>query len=123
MLQPAISRNRIAKLNQRQRKKLHVAEFQEFLFHVQLRFRQAMDESAYDAWLDSFISFIEARKLLLGAMGGSLPLNETDGIIQRMGRGSPSQADRQAVLDWLIASPEVASASADELIDAWYAAT
>jgi uncharacterized protein YggL (DUF469 family) len=53
-------------------------------------------------------------------MGGHLPLAETSGVVQTMRRGSPSEEDRQFVVNWLRQRPEVASAEVGELVDGWY---
>ncbi len=107
-------------LNRRQRKKLHVGEFQELVFEVRIRFQQPMDDVAHDAFLDGFIALIESRHLAVGGMGGSLPLMETDGIVSAWGRGSPTESDRQAVVDWLRRHPAVASADSSDFMDGWY---
>lgn len=110
----------LRRLNRRQRKKLRVGEFQELIFEVRVQFRQAMNDAAYDVFLDGFIELIESRRLAVGAMGGQLPLFQTDGVVSAWGRGSPSEADRAAVVDWLQQRPEVAHAEAGDLIDGWY---
>lgn len=114
------SNGRIRQLNQRQRKKLHLGEFQELIFSVHAQFSPPLDESACIALWTEFINFIESRNLWVGGLGGDLPLVETEGVIQANGRGSPSEEDRQAVVAWLRARPEVTSASADDLVDGWY---
>lgn len=114
------SARRLHRLNRRQRKKLRLGEFQELIFEVRVAFREPLDEAAYDRFIDGFIDFIESRKLLVGGMGGRLPLAETDGMIAARGRGSPSDEDRRAVLAWLEARPEVVQAEAGEFVDAWH---
>lgn len=111
---------RTRRLNARQRKKRRLGEFRELVFEIRIAFRQPMDDDAYDAWLDAMIGMIEARGLCFGGMGGSLPMRETGGVIQKWGRGSPSEDDRQAVLQWLRDRPEVAHSEAGELADGWY---
>lgn len=119
MLKRLPSARKLQRLNRRQRKKLRVGEFQELVFEVRIRFRQPMDDAAHDAFLDGFIELIESRHLAAGGMGGQQPL-EADGVVSAWGRGSPSEADRTAVLNWLRQHPEVASAEAGDLIDGWY---
>lgn len=114
------SARKIRRLNRRQRKKLRVGEFQQLVFEVRIRFHHPMDDATHDAFLDGFIALIESRQLAVGGMGGRLPILETDGIVSAWGRGSPSEADRQAVVDWLYRQPEVASAQAGDFIDGWY---
>lgn len=97
-----------------------MGEFQELVFEVRIQFCQPMDDASLDAFLDRFIELIESRHLAVGGLGGLLPLLETDGIVSAWGRGSPTEADRQAVLDWLRQRSEVASAEAGDLVDGWY---
>lgn len=120
MAKQPTSAGRIRQLNQRQRKKLHLGEFQQLIFSVHAQFQPPLDESAYMALWTEFIDFIESRNLWIGGLGGDLPLAETEGIIQASDRESPSEEDRQAVVTWLQARPEVSSASAEELVDGWY---
>lgn len=120
MLDRLPSARKVRRLNGRQRKKLRVGEFQELVFEIRIQFRQPLDDTAHDAFLDGFIELIESRHLAAGGMGGQLPLMETGGVISAWGRGSPTEADRQAVLDWLRQSSEVASAEAGDFVDGWY---
>lgn len=107
-------------MNLRQRKKLRVGEFQEFVFEITVRFRQPMEDAALDAFMDGFIDLIESRHLIVGGLGGRLPLMETNGIVSAWRRSSPTNEDRQAVLNWLEKHVEVANAEAGDLIDGWY---
>ncbi len=120
MLNHLPSARTLRRLNRRQRKKLRVGEFQELVFEVRVQFRQPMDEAAYDAFLDGFIEIIESRHLAVGGMGGQLPLMETDGVVSAWGRGSPTEGDRAAIVDWLRQWSGVASADAGDLVDGWY---
>ena len=119
MLNHLPSARTLRRLNRRQRKKVRVGEFQELVFEVQVQFRQPMD-AGYDAFMDGFIELIESRQLAVGGMGGQLPLMETSGVVSVNGRGSPSEADMVAVLDWLRERHEVASAENGDFIDGWY---
>lgn len=120
MLKRKPSAGMIKPLNRRQRKKLRVGEFQELVFRVSIIFRQPLDETGYDRFWDHIIDLIESRNLAVGGLGGKLPLMEADGIIAAWECGSPSEADRQAVLDWLMQYPDVASAEAGDFVDGWY---
>lgn len=108
-------RGRVRRLNQRQRKKLRLGEFQELVFLVRVQFRRPMNEPTYEPFIDEFIDFIESLDLSVGGMGGRLPLAETEGVIQSWGRGSATAEDRHAVVGWLLAREEVAFVSAGEL--------
>jgi uncharacterized protein YggL (DUF469 family) len=120
MLKQVPSARKLARLNRRQRKKLRVGKFQELVFEVRIRFHQPMEEARLDTFLDGVIELIEARQLVVGGLGGTLPLLATDGIVSALKRGSPTEEDRQAVLDWARRRPEVADAAVGELVDGWY---
>ncbi|UZR28048.1 YggL family protein [Methylococcus mesophilus] len=120
MLNRLPSAEKLLRMNRRQRKKLRVGEFQERVFEVRMRFHKPMDDAAHDDFLDGFIALIESRHLAVGGLGGQLPLMETDGIVSAWGRGSPTEEDRQALLDWLRRHPCVASAEAGDFMDGWY---
>ena len=114
------SAGRLHRLNRRQRKKLRLGEFQELIFEVRIVFREPLGGVVYDPFLDAFIDLIEARHLIVGGMGGRLPLTETDGMVSARRRGSPSEDDRQAVLAWIRARSEVARAEVGEFVDGWH---
>lgn len=120
MLNRRPSAARLKRLNRRQRKKLRVGEFQELVFEVRMTFHQPADEASYSGLLDAFIDLIESRRLAVGGLGGRLHLVETDGIVSAWGRGSPTEEDRQSVLDWLKHRPEVLHADVSEFVDGWY---
>ena len=120
MLNHLPSARTLRSLNHRQRKKLRVGEFQELVFEVRVQFHQSMGDAAYDAFLDGFIDLIESRQLAVGGMGGQVPLLETDGVVSAWGRGSPTEEDRAAIVEWLRQRRDVASADAGEFVDGWY---
>ena len=97
--------------SRRLRKKRHVDEFREFGFHVRFALR-ALSAAEADRFWDAFLAeAIEARGLTYG--GGE------QGFVAAL-RGSATEADRDAVRDWLAARPEVMSAEVGSLVDAWY---
>ncbi len=114
------SKSRVDRMNRRQRKKLHVAEFKQLGFTLAGSFRP--QEATYDDFLDEFLVFAESRKLLVGGSFSAKPGDDAglDLLVQSEGLASCTDEDRQAMLDWLGKRPEVASVSASELIDAWY---
>lgn len=120
MLKHMPSVRKLARLNRRQRKKLRVGEFQELVFEISIRFRQPMEGSQLDAFVDEFIDLIEPRRLIVGGIGGRLPLLETEGIVSTWGKGSTTEEDRRAALDWLLRHPDVAGAETGAFIDGWY---
>lgn len=123
MKRDARSTARVRRLNQRQRKKLRVGEFTEYVFDVELTFRELIDDDAHSALIDDLFGFIEERGMIGGGFGGRFPLTETSGVITAMERGSPSEDDREAVAQWLRARPEVANVSVHALVDGWHGGT
>ncbi|MDR2188011.1 MAG: YggL family protein [Azonexus sp.] len=111
------SARKLARLNRRQRKKLRVGEFQELVFEVSIRFGQPMEGLQLDAFVDGFINLVESRRLVAGGGGGRL---EAEWVVSTWGRGSTTEEDRRAVLDWLLSHPEVAGAEAGVFVDGWY---
>jgi uncharacterized protein YggL (DUF469 family) len=105
-------------VRKRLRKKLHVREFQELGFEVRFRLTDHLSQDAFDAVVDAFISqAIEAHGLVCGGGGKNL---EWTVFVTREGRGSATEAHRQAIETWLAASPEVNAVQIGPLVDAWY---
>ncbi|HEY9273421.1 50S ribosome-binding protein YggL [Achromobacter sp.] len=121
MLTRIPTKNRICRLNARQRKKRRLGEFRELCFDVKITFKEPLAAPSYDAWWEAVIDLVESRQLLICGLGGRLPLRETDGIVVAAGRGSPSEEDRKALLVGLQALPEVAGIELGDFYDAWYA--
>lgn len=97
--------------SRRQRKKLHVGEFQEFGFAFKAQLKaDAREEVFVDALLEEVI---EPKGLEFGGWA-------TGGFITKSVRGSVTEEDRTAVSDWLRARSDVASARVSALVDAWY---
>jgi uncharacterized protein YggL (DUF469 family) len=117
MLKHMPSVRKLLRLNRRQRKKLRVGEFQELVFKVSIRFGQPMEGPQFDAFMDGFIDLVESRRLAAGGGGGGL---EAEWVVSTWNRGSTTEEDRRAVLDWLLSHPEVAGAEAGTLQDGWY---
>lgn len=120
MKRDARSTARVRRLNQRQRKKLRVGEFTEYVFDVELTFSEPIDVDSYYGFTDGLFGFLEGRGLLGGGFGGRFPLTATSGVITTLERGSPGEDDREAVAQWLRARPEVANVSVHALVDGWH---
>jgi|GEM_PF-5453200 len=58
----------------------------------------------YEAFIDAFTGFAGAKGLSVWGMGGHLPITQTGAWIQKNGRSSPAQTDRDALLTYLAAS-------------------
>lgn len=114
------STGRLRRLKPRQRKKLRVGEFKEHCFDIELVFNAPMRGEPYHDFINDFFGFLEQRNLLGGGFGGREPFSETEGVIARIERGSPSEEDREAVVQWLRARPEVVDARAQDFKDAWH---
>jgi uncharacterized protein YggL (DUF469 family) len=97
--------------SRRQSKKLHIGEFQElgFLFEATLK-AGANEHTFFEAFLTEAI---DLNKLGFGGWA-------TGGSVEKHGRGSVTEEQRQMVLNWLVARPEVAALSATGLVDMWY---
>lgn len=102
---------------QRLRKKLHVGEFQEFGFNLEVQVKEAISPAAEEILIDAFLG--EVIEPLTLAFGGWV----SGGYVCKGGRGSATEEDRAAIIDWLIARPEVASVRAGELSDVWHGHT
>jgi uncharacterized protein YggL (DUF469 family) len=114
------STSRMRRLNPRQRKKLRVGEFKEHCFDVELVFHAPMRGEPYHDFINDFFGFLEQRGLLGGGFGGREPFSGTEGVIANIARGSPGEEDREAVVQWLRARPEIVDARAKEFKDAWH---
>ncbi len=119
MLKNPTTPKRIARFNFRQRKKLHVGEFQELAFEITVKLHTPISEEAYDTCFWAFIEFIELHNLSFGG-GGSGEEGEFNGVIALPSRGSVTEEDRTRVEAFLRAQPEVLSVQCRELKDAWY---
>ncbi|WP_322405529.1 50S ribosome-binding protein YggL [Massilia luteola] len=114
------STSRMRRLNARQRKKMRVGEFREHCFDVELVFHAPMRGEPYHDFINDFFGALEERGLLGGGFGGREPFSETEGVVARIERGSPTEDDREAVIAWLRARPEVVDARAKDFKDAWH---
>jgi uncharacterized protein YggL (DUF469 family) len=111
---------RLARLSTRQRKKQRVGEFKELGFEVDLVFDMPMDGEPYLDFISDLFLFLESRGLLAGGFSGKKPLLETGGFVARVERGSVTEEEATAVIEWLRARPEVRDAKASHLFDAWH---
>ncbi|RQS76094.1 DUF469 family protein [Burkholderia sp. Bp8963] len=103
--------------NRRQRKKLHIGEFQELAFTVSAQFRGEPSDLERGELIDAFIDFVEANGLLTVA---SAEEDINAYVISGAPRGTTTEADREAVRAWLGARPELAQVELGAFTDAWY---
>ena len=100
--------------SRRLRKKMHIGEFQELGFEYEVQFKETLTPQAQEALMDRFLTeLIEPRNL---GLGGWL----TEGFVTAYLGGSATEADRQAVQDWLSTNINGATVTMSELKDAWY---
>ncbi len=118
MLQ-SLSARKLARLNRRQRKKHHVAEFRELGFTLFVHFKTPQQQADLAQFWDALYLQAEDLALIIGGLGGRLPLSETSAFVVAQ-QGSVSAEQRESLLNWLNAWPAVASANAGEMIDAWH---
>lgn len=99
------------------RKKLRRGEFQELGFAIAFALRAPAGSDAALDIIDNFIAeAIDPQHLALYAGGRE----EWTGFITVFGRGSATEAQKRAVLDWLRAHPRITNVRSGPLIDAWY---
>lgn len=100
--------------SRRLRKKLHLDEFKELGFYVEIEFKEPLAGAVGKELLIAFVEgAIESRGLIYG---GGLEC----GFVCKAGGGSATEEDRSAVQQWLLARSEFASVTVQELTDAWY---
>lgn len=111
MIAPSIRPNPNKRRSRRLRKKLRIAEFQQFGFDYSIVWTQFPTISQQDSFIDGFLEeVILERGLLLG--GGC-----TEGTI--VGRAqNPTVLDQEAVRAWLSACPGVVEVHIGPLVDA-----
>ncbi len=99
--------------SRRLRKKLHVDEFQELGFEVEIHWTAQAVAADMDVLFWRFIAeVIEGQGLCFGG-------SDSAGFIYRQG-ASVTEDDRAALARWLEASSDVASFTVGPLVDAWY---
>lgn len=99
-------------MKKRLRKKLRLREFQEMGFHTDFSLNVTSADAEYAFW-DKLIAFVEKQGLEIGGSISSF-------YATRAGRGTSSDADREALLKWLQEQPEVSSVKVWPLDDAWH---
>ncbi len=107
---------RIDNKSRRIRKKLFLGEFAILGFEISCE-TDINDFDRYDVFVDDFVDYIDGLGLCFG--GGGLELFE--GFLCSTDRyGNATEEQKEQVLAWLEARPEVKTAKASELVDANY---
>jgi uncharacterized protein YggL (DUF469 family) len=114
------ARGRLRRQSARLRKKKHVGEFQELVFQVKAVFTHPLTLAELDRFIDDVITYVESQALCIGAFGGGENVTETEGWVEAWKRGSVTEEQREHMLAWLEARPEVTRAVAGPLFDGWY---
>jgi uncharacterized protein YggL (DUF469 family) len=112
------SQRRLRNTNNRQRKKLHLGEYKQLRGDLSVRFKQVLDNAAFEAWLADWIGWVESNHLYVACFGGAQPFAATDGML--IGEKSLTQEQLDAAVAWLKARPEVAEVTQAVLRDATY---
>lgn len=99
------------KRSRRLRKKLHVGEFKQMGFAFEAALHPGAND---DALIDAFLG--EAIAPMKLCFGGWI----TGGAVCHLDWRSVSEEERDSVLSWVKARPEVISVQATELYDMWY---
>lgn len=103
--------------SRRIRKKLYLGEFA--VYGMQLRCQLSCEtDQEYDQFTDELMAWLEARELccICGASNGIC-----DAVIMPESRyGKPSEADREALTQWLSEQSQVTGVELGELIDLNY---
>jgi uncharacterized protein len=105
-------------MRKRLRKKRRRAEFTEHVFGIRYTLIPGQSDEAVDDFLDRFLTHaVEANDLLCGGGGQGAAW---DFVVTLAGRGSPSEAQRQSLANWLAVQPEVLSYTLGEFVDGWH---
>lgn len=125
----ASSKRRISRLNHRQRKKFFVAEFQQLLVEIKVKFTNNSDQDSYVQFFDNYLNFIENNHLYtIGINGVKNGIAETvvfPRLKDKNGNyvskaGSATVEDLELVRNWLFGRTEVGSILMCQLIDSNY---
>lgn len=104
--------------NRRQRKKMHLGEFQEMGFMVSAKLAGEHSEADSDVLLHSFIEqAVEANGL---AFGGGMGDAFNGFVVSGKAYGKVEQHHRELVRAWLDGQSKLKEIEIGELRDAWY---
>lgn len=102
----------------RLRKKLHLGDFQELGFSVEVRLMPSAVPT-FDQALDAWIDFVESRTWAFGG-GGSMDSRKFWGFVTRFGSGTLTEEDRRAAKTWLNETSWTEGGEVGPLQDAWH---
>lgn len=99
--------------SKRLQKKLHLNEFQELGFDVDIKFKEEITPEQKDIFFERFLEeCVEANKFMLGGTCESFFICKV--------KGSCTEEDRILLDNYITKSPEVSEVDVYTLIDAWY---
>jgi len=104
-------------MKKRLRKKLHLGEFKELGFRVALTFSQEMGEAGLDTFVDNILDEVCEGRETRCAGGGNA---KEAAFFLTLPSAQDPDAQKEALLAWFKARPEVASVEAGPFVDAWH---
>jgi len=108
----------IRRLNRRQRKKMYLAEFQEWLAVVKVQFATPLSEADFALWADDLHQWLAERELSMTGGADEAPVREAElMIVSDFASVTPELLVE--IRAALLAQKQIASCEA-ELDDAWY---
>lgn len=108
----------VQRLNRRQRKKLYLAEFQEWLAVVKVGFVSPLSEADFALWADDLHQWLETRELSMSGGADEAPVREAEIMIVSDFKSVTPELLAE-IRDALLAQGQVSTCEA-ELDDAWY---
>lgn len=105
-------------MKKRLRKKLHLGEFQELGFNLNIKFTEENTNDALDFFVEAFLNeVIDPTALDFG--GGGDRFNFA-GFVVLAARGSATEEHRAVTSAWLEKRSDVTSFEVGDLVDAWH---
>lgn len=105
-------------MKKRLRKKLHLGEFQEFGFTLNIKFTEENTNDALDLFVEALLDeVIDPNGLDFGGGGDRF---DFAGFVVLAARGSVTEEHRAQTTAWLEKRTDVASFEVGPLVDAWH---
>ena len=103
--------------SRRLRKKLHIGEFKEYGFNLDITFDK--NKIAFEAALDSLVEFVEINNWAI-AGGGDSKSNTMSGFVCKSNAGSLTEKDLLRMKSWINEQEWVTEFILNNLQDAWH---